>query len=994
MSAVRGLFHEPCGVDFSQALADGLRARLGHAGPEALAHCTILVNTHRMAARTAAAFAAHGPTLLPRIALVQDIAGLLPPGATLPVATPPLALRLKLTKLVRALLDKRPDLSAPASAFDLAGTLQGLLDEMVEEGMEPDALEGVDVGNLSHHWQEALRFLQIVTGYLDGDQATTPAMVGEAALDRLTALWRAAPPQHPVIVAGSTASRGGTRRLVAEVLTLPQGAVILPGLDADMPDAAWGDLLNATGHGPGGAQDHPQYRHAALLAEHGLTRADCPRWDDATPTNPARNRLLSLALRPAPATDAWRAEGPDLAGVTEACADVTLLEASGPAEEAAAIALGLRTALEEGRRAALITPDRTLSRQVAAQLDRWGIVPDDSAGRPLNQSAPGRLLLHLAQLTARPIEAEGLVVLLKHPLAHSGGGRPAHLDRTRRMEVDLLRGAHRDLKPTAFPDRAAIDRWIEVTGQERDAWTDWLGDVLFALATLPVAAALPERVAAHLDLAQLIARGSDKAAVERPTGRLWDGPAGREALRVMQVLARDAAEDPDTAISAPEYARILSALLSAEEVRDPYSPHPQVMIWGALEARTRTADLVILGGLVDGIWPAQPSPDPWLNRQMRAQAGLRLPDRAIGLSAHDFQQAAAAPEIWLARAVRDAETETVPSRWLNRVVGLLGGIGPEGEAALAGMRARGRTWCDLAAAMGAPADRHRVARAPRPAPRPPRGALRPQLSVTAVERLIRDPYAIYAQHGLGLYPLPPLRPGPDARLRGEVVHDALERFTRAHPDALPSDAQARLHALLDATLQAEAPWPAYRRLWLGRFARVLPDFVTAETARRAAGRPALIEDEGRLDLPDPPFTLTARADRMDLRGEAVAIYDYKTGAAPTTRQQERFAKQLLLEALMVEAGAFAALGPRPVEEVAYLSLGGRYAETRRPVDAALLAETRDQLARLLARYWTDGAPFPARLAPETLTFAGDYDHLARYGEWDDTQRATTIPVGQ
>ena len=997
MTPIRGLYHEPCGVDFSTALARGLRARLGEAGPEALARCTILVNTHRMAARAAAAFALHGATLLPRIGLVQDVAALLPPGAPLAEATPPLALRLRLTVLVRKLLEARPGLSPPASAFDLAGSLQGLLDEMVEEGVDADALERIDVGHLSQHWQDALAFLRIATGWRAGDDATTPAMVQDAALARLGRHWAETPPADPVIVAGSTASRGGTRALMRLVCGLPQGAVILPGLDADMPDAVWADLLDPEAHRPAGAQDHPQYRHAALLAGMGLTRADCPRWDDAAPASAARNRLLSLALRPAPATDAWREEGPALRGVAEACAGITLLEAPGPAEEAAAIALGLRAALEDGRRAALITPDRTLSRQVAAQLDRWGIVPDDSAGKPLNQSAPGRLLQHLAHLTARPIESEGLVTLLKHPLAHSNDARLAHLEALRRMEVDLLRGNHPDLKPCAFPDRAAVEAWLIATDRAPDAWTDWLIDLLYALATMPVAAPLADHVAAHLDLAQLLARGSALGGADpgtRPTGRLWDGPAGREALRVMQTLARDAPEDGATAISAPEYARILSALLSAEEVRDPYSPHPQVMIWGALEARARTADLVILGGLVDGIWPAHPDPDPWLSRQMRAAAGLRLPDRAIGLSAHDFQQAAAGPEIWLSRATRDAETETVPSRWLNRVTGLLDGIGPEGAAALDAMRERGRHWSALATAMGAPAPRHEAPRAPRPAPCPPPGTLEPRLSVTAVERLIRDPYAIYASRGLRLFPLPPLRPGPDARLRGDVVHRALERFTLAHPGALPEDAGARLRDLLEEVLGEEAPWPAHRRLWLGRFARVLPDFLAQEAARRAEGRPALTEGKGTLILQHPPFTLTAIADRMDLTEGGVAIYDYKTGAAPSKKQQDAFAKQLLLEALMVEAGAFPDLGPRPVAKVAYLSLGGSYKEEARAIDPDLLAETREGLSALLSRYWVENAPFPARLAPETLRYAGDYDHLSRKGEWDDTRPATPIPVGR
>ncbi|WGH80367.1 double-strand break repair protein AddB [Jannaschia ovalis] len=794
-------------------------------------------------------------------------------------------------------------------------------------------------------------------------------------------------PGDPVIVAGSTASRAPTRALITAVTALPQGAVILPGLDRDMPEPAWTGLLG-DGHGPAGAQDHPQYRHAALLADLGLARDDVPRWDGTAPAAPARNRLLSLALRPAPATDAWREEGPHLADVAAACAGITLLEAPTPGAEATTVALGLRAALAEGRRAALITPDRQLSRQVAAQLDRWGIEPDDSAGIPLGQSLPGRLLLMVADLRAPVLDSEALVALLKHPLTASGWDRPAHLARVRALELDLLRRA-----PIAFPDRRAVADWA---GAEADEWTAWLCDLLDRLAPSAGAATLAEHAADHLEIAEHAARGpaADGAedAVENGAGDLWKGVAGACARGVLRDLCACAGERGGAPLPPADHARILHGLIAAEEVREAVGPHPDVMIWGALEARVRTADRVILGGLVDGIWPDHPGADPWLNRAMRAQAGLRLPDRTVGLSAHDFQQAAAGAEIWLSRALRDDEAETVPSRWLNRLTGLLDGLGGEAAAALEAMRARGDGWLAQAARLSEPDARHPATLAPRPAPKPPTAHRPTRLSVTAVETLIRDPYAIYARAILGLRALDPLRQGPDARLRGSAIHDAMERFAREVPGEIDAAAADRLRAALEQTLASQAPWPGFRRLWLGKFDRMLPDFLRAEAARRAAGRPIAIERGAELAFDDPPFTLTARADRMDHRGDAVAIYDYKTGKPPTAKQQEAFAKQLLLEALMVTRGAFGDLPPR-VAEVAYLGVGASYKEETVAVDAAILAETDREFRDLVGAY-AEGRPYIARLAPDVLTFASDYDQLSRFGEWDDTQDATTIPVGR
>ncbi|SFJ75543.1 double-strand break repair protein AddB [Jannaschia pohangensis] len=978
---MKGLFAEPMGVDFSAALADGLHARLTGSTPQAMARVTLLTNTSRMARRTEAALASRGATLLPRIGLVSQLAPLLAPGEAPVADISSLATRLRLTQLVDLLLAKEPGLSPRAAAFDLAGSLANLLDELQEEEMDPSAFDALDVSDMSTHWERSLRFLRIVTGWSARDGNLTEAAAQGLALDRLVAGWERNPPQDPVIIAGSTASRTPTRALIRHVLDLPSGVVILPGLDTDMPEEAWQALTEEAGH-----QDHPQYRHAALLAALGRTRSEVPRWSERAPAVPARNALISLALRPAPATDAWRAEGPELPGVAEACAGITLLRAPSPGAEAATIAAGLRAALAQGKRAALITPDRALSRQVAAQLDRWRIIPDDSAGIPLGQTSPGRFLLQLAEMRGQPVEAEPLVILMSHPLTHSGRGRADHLTRLREVEIELIRA-----KPLAFPDRAALTAWLNDPEKPRlnDAWTEWLADMLDAVAAQPDSAPLIDHVTSHLELAEALTRGSADEA-----GALWSDAAGRAARQMLDRMIDAAPHRGETAITARDYARILHALLSGEEVRETFSPHPEVMIWGALEARVRSADLVILGGLNDDVWPGQPAPDPWLNRAMRRACGLRLPDRSTGLSAHDFQQAASGAEVWLSRAVRSAEADTVPSRWLNRIEGLLGGIGPHGEAALAGMVARGDRWLATAALLDRPDARHPTARAPRPAPRLPRGIKLERISVTGVERLIRDPYAIYAENFLRLRALPALRQGPDARLRGEIVHEAMERFARAVPDTLPENADAILRATLEQALADIAPWPGPRRLWLGKFDRAAADFLAAEAERRAKGRPLHLEDTGKLTINSLGLVLTARADRIDDLGDAVAIYDYKTGTAPAGRQQRQFAKQLLLEAMMVEDGGFAGIAQRRVDEVAYLTVGTRYAETS-PEDFGpeAIARTRADFLKLIGRY-AEGQPFIARLAPDLLTYVGDYDQLSRFGEWDDTQSARVIPVGQ
>jgi double-strand break repair protein AddB len=668
--------------------------------------------------------------------------------------------------------------------------------------------------------------------------------------------------------------------------------------------------------------------------------------------------------------------------VAKAAEGMTLLEADSPQVEAAAIALRLKRAVEEGRTAALICPDRGLTRQVTAALDRWRIEPDDSAGEPLSQTAPGRLLLHVADAMATRLSAEALLVLLKHPLTHSGrDDRGDHLRRTRDLELQALRGR------MAFPDRAALVDWAAKRDSDPGAmdWAAWVADAALTLHA-PEARPLADHVDRHLEAARRLAAGP--GVEDAASGALWQKDEGEKTRETMRILAEEAPHGGP--MTAAEFRDFLAAILRGEEARDPVSPHPDIMIWGTLEARVQGADLVILAGLNEGVWPAAPGADPWLNRRMRASAGLRLPDRVIGLSAHDFQQSVTGAEVWLSRARRDAETETVPSRWLNRIENLMKGASAESAAALDAMRARGQAWLSLAARLDAAAP---VPPERRPAPAPP-AAQRPDgLSVTQVEKLIRDPYWVYARKVLGLRPLDPLRQSPDAPLRGIVLHEVMRRFIHATWDALPDEAEALLLSIAEEVLEDEAPWPAARRLWQARLAKVAPWFVATERARRQIAHPHLLEAYGKAEVGPPGFVLSGTADRIDIAPDGqVLIYDYKTGSPPSPEQEKAFNKQLWLEAAMAGRGAFGE--DWQARHIAYIGLGSGGKITGHEVTPAEIAEITAGFTQLIEHYMNESNGFPSRRAMEQVKFEGDFDHLARFGEWDETQDAVIVKVGQ
>lgn len=958
------VFAVPCGVDFPRALVEGLIQRHETAPPEGLPRVQLVLNTRRMARRVRDLFDQGPALLLPKLSLLTDL-GEAAAFDQLPPAIPPLRRRLELTQLVARLLDQQPDLAARASLFDLADSLADLIDEMQGEGVPPQAIRDLDVSDLSGHWARAQAFINIADTFVETeDDALDVQARQRRVVETLIEHWQIEPPEHPIILAGSTGSRGTTLMLMEAVARLPQGAVILPGYDFDQPSQVWDSLKD-----PLTSEDHPQYRFWKLMQTLDLTPADVTPWTGHTPPAPARNRLVSLALRPAPVTDAWMSEGPLLNDLDQATAKVTLIEAPSPRAEALAIALRLRQAAADGQTAALITPDRMLTRQVSAALDRWNIVADDSAGQPLHLSPPGRFLRHVAGLFTAKLSGEILLTLLKHPLCHSGGQRNNHLLHTRDLELDLRRNG------PPYPDADSFRSFdLRRKTPLSEGWVDWLMDCFDnqqVSSTLP----LVDWVNRLVKLSQRIAAGGQADG----SGGLWDENAGIKALSVMTSLLDEAKFGGD--MSAHDFADLLGALLSGEEVRDRDAPVGNIMIWGTLEARVQGADLMILGGLNEGSWPEPARPDPWLNRQMRDRAGLLLPERRIGLSAHDFQQAIAAPEVWLTRSIRTEDAETVASRWVNRLTNLLGGLAEQGGPdALEQMKARGQVWLDWGEAIE---DVTPVPPAPRPSPRPPLAARPRRLSVTDIKRLIRDPYAIYARDVLKLRPLDPLVQTPDALLRGNVVHDVLETFIKAVRDGDAELDPDTFLTMAQDTLDDQVPWPTARVLWLARLTRIATDFVARERRRQDDGGPAAFEQKSSLKLSEPAFEIVGRADRIDraLDG-SLRIYDYKTGAPPTKDQQAKFDKQLLIEAAMAERDGFGDLAAAPVSEAVFLGVGTSYKEIPAPLDAEPPEKVLEELKLLLAAYLDPEQGFTARRMLHKDTDVGDYDQLARFGEWD------------
>ena len=980
------LYTVPPHVSFVDSLAGGLLAGravpLDPGDPLALSRLTILLPTRRACRALQLAFLRAAPgraLLLPRIRPLGDIDEDEPSlgdedDEALPDAVSPLERRLMLARLIQRLGETPGGAALTGSgAVDqsarLARALASLLDEIQIARLDPDALTELAPEEYAAHWQQVLSFLAIIMDtwpkHLAEKGLMDPAARRNALLEARVERWAAKPPAHPVIAAGSTGSVPATRDLLAVIARMPQGAVVLPGLDTDADDETW------TAIGP----THPQHALKGLLERIGVARREVLPWPveegAGSAGTRARSRLLADAMRPTETITAWRALPPP---APDALRDIHRIDCASPQEEAGVIAIVMRRALETpDRTAALVTADRALARRVAAELRRWRIEVDDSAGEPLGETAPGAFLRLTARMIAERTAPVPLLAALKHPLA-AGGQAPATFRRSvRAMETAILRGPRPapgfDGLRTALKDNdAAIRPWLE--GLEAAAAP------FAALMALPQAD-LRKLLQAHVEFAEWLAATADEAG----TARLWSGEAGAQAARFVAGLLEAAPALPPVAPS--HYPALLDALMEDHVVRPPFGRHPRLQIWGPLEARLQHADCMILGGLNEGVRPPAAAGDPWMSRPMRADFGLPPPELRIGLSAHDFVQCCGAAEVYLTRARRIEGTPTIPARWLQRLDALLPS-GSEGAAAL-------RTTEPALLAWWAALDRPAESSGPRPAPAPaPPVATRPrQLSVTKIETWIADPYAIYARDILRLKVLDPVDADPSAAERGSIIHRILDVFVREHPDALPPDAEARLLALGRAHFKAAGARPGVLAFWWPRFERIARWFLNTERARRPALQPLATEVNGALDLEGPagPFRLTAKADRID-RSEAGAleIIDYKTGGIPPKKHvTEGRCPQLSLEATIAQAGGFADVDAAEVAALAYWKLSG--AETAGEItqiggDAGDLADAAaDGLYALVARFDDPATPYHPVPRPALAPRWNDYAHLARHKEW-------------
>lgn len=976
---------------FLEDLARGVLAALAAEGEAALSEAIILMPTRRAARGLSHAFlgAARAKALiLPQIRVLGDLDEGEPPfeagdvAFDLPPAISPWRRRFELAGLVAGHMRGLGRGDDAVSALALADSLAAFLDGCRIEEVDPaDRIATLVEGELAQHWRQSVDFLNVAL-------KTWPARLRELSLmdvaERRVALlrglaeqWTADPPERPVIAAGSTGSAPSSADLLRVIAQAPRGAVVLPGLDLNLAEAAWKEV----------DEPHPQFTMSRLLDRAGIDRTDVADWPPAPLSSKGRWRrlLISEALRPPNRTADWLARideirkesgGADIDPIAAGLDGLSLVTARTEEEAATVAALLLRETLETpGKTAALISPDAGLARRVSAKLRRWNITADSSAGQPLAASSPAALAGLVARLCVDPADPVTLLAILKHPLTHLGYTADELERLVRTIETDALRG----------PRFETLDGAIAKLRAKEKVGVGDAVVVLEALGLIISAARAPfEPGAASVGdagRALTIALEALNTDASGAASTIWSGLAGEGLASVLQAMITES--DACPAVTRPGFSELFEALLSGETIRSGGASHSRLQILGVLEARLVRADRLILAGLEEGSWPRAAAIDPFLSRPMRVSLGLPPPERRIGLSAHDFAQAASAPEVILLNSERRGGSPAIASRWLWRLRTLVSGANlklPERDDVLGWARA-------LDAPMADPPESLKTAS--RPAPKPPFASRPRVLPVTDIEQWVRDPYGLYAKKILRLRALERPNEPVEARARGIAVHKAFEDFFKAHPGELPDDPCDRFSEMLIAALEA-AGMPVARMARERVLAARMALWAVAFELRRRPGAELAVELRGvhRFEAARGHFTVTARADRIESRGDRADVLDFKTGQPPSAKQvRAGFAPQLALTGAILAAGGFAELGPRHPGDLVYVRVtGGRIPGLEIQPDpknsTALAVAALEGLRRRVDIFDDEATPYESWAAPQFIgRYGGDYDHLARLWEW-------------
>jgi ATP-dependent helicase/nuclease subunit B len=508
-------------------------------------------------------------------------------------------------------------------AFAVAQHLIRLHDECIIGDISVASLESLYgdsvLESAPEHVQDAFLNLEILTQHMPKALAKRGLVIEswrrQQAMRYLADYITCFPPSHPIVIAGTTGTVPATRMLLKAVYNLPNGVIVLPGLDGDEDKTRVQAM-----------RSHPQHTLFDLCTYLAVEPMTITLLSDAsTPLEVARYRDTQCLFKAPPLHQKKKPED----------YDPILIECASQSEEARVITAIVREKLfETSYSIAIVTPSQSLMRRLKAELSLYGIIPNDSAGTPLYDTPVGHFLKGLADFLKAP-SAATFIHLSKHPLC-AKNNRSAHLSFIRRYECLL---------------RKKQQNW---DSDEKVLWVNtlqkWLGK---------------RTECVHFtDFIHFFKEAAEKLS----DGAVFKNTDGESAAAFFTSLS-----NTHPFIKSDFEEAIILLMEMAAPVHDAAGLGSRVRILGTLEARLNTADVIICGSLNEGNWPKTPESDPLLSDGFRVAVGLPSKKRQQGLAAHDFCTSFYASHLYVTRALRDGGESMLESRLWTRLTHYYGG---------------------------------------------------------------------------------------------------------------------------------------------------------------------------------------------------------------------------------------------------------------------------------------------------------------------------------
>lgn len=938
MSAARFYSNYP-GSDLATLSAAFILERVGK---DSLPNAVVLLPTRRAATALREAFrniAGDGTLLLPRMISLADVGEELltllghdalallqqvPPAMSPSQRQYLLAQQVMLYERVRFERDRAAGLQVSESslrvehALQLANYLADLQDRCTRANIDLSygKLKDLVLGDYAEHWKESVAFLDIVGTIwpeVEAEQGQiTPAAHEVQLLSALRDAWEQKAPSYPVFAVGSTASQPATASLLSTIARMENGHVVLPGLDPRMAPEAWNAVH----------ESHPYFHLKHLLDANGLTARDVQPLGET----PEHCSIWLEALCRVEATGQWRTQ----TIAPERFSHLRTIACQHAEEEARVITLLMREGLEkkEGR-IALITPDESLMERVAAQLGFYGIAANRLSQGALSNTESGSLVVALMEWLAAPESVRPLVQLLRHKLVQLGDAEQWA------GWVDLFEYESRGISAHNVGQLPAVPTTLRETAAYK--------------ALHRVAREVGDMARARVMPSVWVARVQGLLQALAPV-------AGQAHEKLAEGLEQCAGADILGPLEQQGFAALLAEILDASWRGPQFNAHPQLVMLTPVEARLQRFDRVILGNMVDRLWPGLYGQSPWLNLAQQAELGLPGVEQHATLLAHDVLMHGSCGEVFLTYPQRDAGSPAARSRYLERLLALAEAQGMKASALEA---ARYR---DLAE------QRFDAPFAPEQPPTP-RPSERPKkLSVSLLDKAIGDPFSIYARAILGLRALDELDAEPEPRDLGSRVHAALETLANYWTQHKQGPELVELEAMASTALRDLEGRPAVQLFWSRRIMMAL-HYVNAREAQRRGAVLAEERIEQAIDTKHGALLLKGKIDRI----EGGYLVDYKTGKPPEqSKISQGQAVQLLAYARMRAAQGHDVAG------LEYWGLpGGKAPAKQEDVMLELDASFQQLLDQLMDR----DTAFLARPTGGDERFANDYGGISRYDEW-------------